>query len=253
MVKKTTNQSTALIRVKLNDLIPWADNYNVGDIGAIALSIRKFGFNNVPRIWNGLNLRAGNHTALALVQIRHEGPKPALDRQFPPQHVYVEDGEWYIDCMDLGDLSDEEATAFAIADNRDAALASQDETALLKHLIRLSEQDEGLLLATGYDGDDMEALRKMLGQPIVGEDFNKTPHEALDFYLNGNIKQIVLYYDPATYLSVVERLTKVMMDNNLDSNTSTVIHLLDEYDKAKGISPHADALPEPQADQPESI
>lgn len=251
MVKKTTE--SGIVRANLDDLALWEDNYNQGDIGAIALSIRRFGFNNAPRVWNGLNLRAGNHTVLALRQIKAEGANPDQDRQFPPHNVYVQGDDWLVDCIDIGDLSDEEATAFAIADNRDAALASQDETALLKHLIRLSEQDEGLLLATGYDGDDMEALRKMLGQPIVGEDFNKTPHEALDFYLNGNIKQIVLYYDPVTYLSVVERLTKVMMDNNLDSNTSTVIHLLDEYDKAKGISPHADALPEPQADQPESV
>lgn len=246
MPKKPAPPTTSgIIRVNLDDLILWEDNYNQGDIGAIALSIRKFGFNNAPRVWRGLNLRAGNHTTLALRQIKTEGAQPEFDRQFPPNNVYADGDDWFIDCIDIGDLSETEATAFAIADNRDAALASQDETALLKHLAAIYDADQEMLTATGYDGEDLEALRKMLGQPIVGEDFNKTPHEALDFYLNGNIKQVVLYFDPATYLDVVERLTKVMVDNNLDSNTSTVVFLLDHYSKT-GVESNADALPQPE-------
>lgn len=243
--KSAPSATSGIIRANLDELVLWEDNYNQGDIGAIALSIRKFGFNNAPRIWQGLNLRAGNHTTLALRQIKSEGAQPEVDRQFPPNNVYVTDDGWFIDCMDIGDLTDAEATAFAIADNRDAALASQDETALLKHLASIYDADQEMLAATGYDGEDLEQLRKMLGQPIVSEDFNKTPQEALDFYLNGNIKQVVLYFDPATYLDVVERLTKVMIDNNLDSNTSTVVFLLDQYTKT-GETIYADALPQPE-------
>jgi hypothetical protein len=245
MVKKQTPPPIAadgLLHLNLDNLIPWEDNYNQGDIGAIALSIRRFGFNNLPRVWNGLHLRAGNHSTLALRQIKAEGARPDLDRAFPPHNVTVSDGAWFIHCLNIGDLTESEATAFAIADNRAAALASQDETVLLKHLSAIYDADMALLAATGYDGEDLEALRKQLGQPIVAEDFNLTPKEALDVYLNGAVKQIVLYFDSATYLDTVERLTKVMMENNLDSNTSTVIHLLEQYEQQKGLTGDADPL-----------
>lgn len=252
MVKKpATAIPSGVFRAKLDDLILWEDNYNQGDVGAIALSIRRTGFNNVPRVWNGLNLRAGNHTVMALRLIRKDGPQPG-DRAFPPAHVYIEDGEWTVDVMGLGDLTETEATAFAIADNRDAALASQNETNLLKHLMALSEQGEDLLLATGYDGDDMENLRRILGEPVVMTDPYKTPREALDYYLNGAVKQIVLYFDATTYLNAVERLTKIMEAQNLDSNTSTVLHLLDHYEATKG-DWNADTTTEPEGIEPQAI
>ena len=253
MTKKSfAAQPDGVFRAKLDDLILWEDNYNQGDVGAIALSIRKTGFNNVPRVWNGLNLRAGNHTVKALRLIRQEGPQ-AGDRAFPPAHVYVEDGEWYVDVLGLGDLSEAEATAFAIADNRDAALASHDETSLLKHLLLLHEQgDESLLLASGYDTDDMENLRRILGEPVVMTDPYKNPKQALDYYLNGAVKQIVLYFDATTYLNAVERLTRIMEAENLDSNTSTVLHLLEHYEATKG-DWNADATIEPQGTESQAI
>ena len=59
------------------------------------------------------------------------------------------------------DESDIESTGRAIADNRTAELASWDNDSLLKSL-RLFEEDENALLATGFGVDD---LRELMGEP----------------------------------------------------------------------------------------
>lgn len=241
--KKSTTEPTAFIRANLDELALWEDNYNQGDIGAISLSIRRFGLNNVPRVWNGLNVRAGNHTVQALRLIRKEGVQPG-DKSWPPQHVYVDaEGRWFLDVMSLGDLSEKEADAFAIADNRTASLASQDENELLKHLLSINEQGEDLLQATGYDADDIENLRRILDEPITMDNLYKTPQQLLDHYLNGAIKQIVLYFDAESFASTVDKLTAIMTAENLDSNTSTVMYLIQHYEETKGL-PDADVEPQ---------
>jgi DNA modification methylase len=56
------------------------------------------------------------------------------------------------------DLKGSEATAFAIADNRTAELATWDDDALAQQLAALQIEDEALALATGYDAKEIEAL-----------------------------------------------------------------------------------------------
>ena len=55
-------------------------------------------------------------------------------------------------------LKGAEATAFAIADNRTAELASWDDEALAQQLAALQIQDEELALATGYDEKEIATL-----------------------------------------------------------------------------------------------
>jgi len=55
-------------------------------------------------------------------------------------------------------LKGAEATAFAIADNRTAELASWDDEALAQQLAALQIEDEELALATGYDEKEIAAL-----------------------------------------------------------------------------------------------
>jgi DNA modification methylase len=56
------------------------------------------------------------------------------------------------------DLTGSEATAFAIADNRTAELATWDDDALAQQLAALQIEDEELALATGYDEKEIAAL-----------------------------------------------------------------------------------------------
>jgi DNA modification methylase len=55
-------------------------------------------------------------------------------------------------------LKGAEATAFAIADNRTAELASWDDESLAQQLAALQIEDEELALATGYDESEIAAL-----------------------------------------------------------------------------------------------
>lgn len=53
--------------------------------------------------------------------------------------------------------------------------------------------------------------------------------ESLSTYLNGNIKQIVLYYDNKQYGVVIEQLEAVGKDLGLEDNTSIITKLIKDY------------------------
>lgn len=149
MAKAAEKTSTPENYAVLDDLKVWEANYSSGDIGAIYQGILKFGFNNTPRVWKDHQIRAGNHSVLALrmVQANHHAA---------PKHVIDRGGIWYIPILDISYLSESEALAFAISDNALAAHATHDETLLIQYL-RASE-DEGLLEVTGYDTEDLATM-----------------------------------------------------------------------------------------------
>lgn len=153
--------------VNLDTLQLWERNYNQGDVGAIVQSIRKFGFDNALRVWHG-TVMAGNHSTIALRQLVTSGWMPfggAVRMQGDDVQVLI---------VDISHLSQEQAQAFAIADNRTAQLAEPDEYALAELLQELANsEDDTLLDATGYDGDDLDnLLRDLAGDypPDSGDD-----------------------------------------------------------------------------------
>jgi hypothetical protein len=145
----------------LGKLKLWPDNYNEGDVGMIATSIRRFGFNDPPGVWKNNEVRDGNHRVMALRAIKADGPRPEQDKKWPPQGVTVKDDEWWIDWVDLRHLNEQEATAYAIAANRAVELASQDDLKLSMLLQNIAIEDAKLAQAAGYSGDDLDALMRM--------------------------------------------------------------------------------------------
>jgi len=122
----------------IDELHAWEGNYRQGDIGAVSLSLDRFGQAKpiVGRHFDKrLTIIAGNHTLEAARQL-------GWDRLA----VVVRD-----------DLTEDEAIAYAIADNRTSDLASNNLDILTDHLKSLAH-DEHLLLATGFDGDDLDLL-----------------------------------------------------------------------------------------------
>lgn len=144
----------------------WDRNYSAGDIGAIYASIRRWGFNGALRVWYDREdpdaeppvVIAGNHTYLALLQMRDEDCDPPTNVDVGP------DGDWYVDWVDVSHLSFPEAEAFAIADNRTTQLATYDEEKLATLLKEIAERDPADLDATGFDADDLDNLLRKLGQ-----------------------------------------------------------------------------------------
>lgn len=138
----------------LSQLTGWERNYRRGDVSAIKRSIRKFGFNGALRVWCGGVVMAGNHALLALKQMQEES-------EHIPKGVLADpSGGWLIACIDISHLSEQEAEAFAIADNRTQELGTIDPRLLNELVEELGAQDPDLIEGAGFDS---EQLQQMLG------------------------------------------------------------------------------------------
>jgi len=157
------NEKPAPTLVDIDELRVWGvdtagANPNEGDIGAIALSIKRYGFNRLPSVWKDKEVRAGNHGVLALRMLKTQG-------ELPPKRVIEKEGKWYVPFIDVSELSATEALGFAIADNHLAQLASQDETLLAQYLKVILEDDKTVFEATGYDEEDLNDIYQHLAPP----------------------------------------------------------------------------------------
>lgn len=141
------------------------NNYRSGDVGAIITSILKFGFNGAIRVWKEDVVKAGNHTLLALQSIKAQG-LPA------PRGIRKEGNTWLAPCVDISHLTATEADAFMVADNRLTELATNDEQQLATLLSSIAAQDQTLLLATGYDGDDVDSMLRALASYNNSSDYD---------------------------------------------------------------------------------
>lgn len=120
----------------LDRLQPHPENPRQGDVGAVALSIRKHGQYRplVVQASTGYVI-AGSTTLRAL----HEEGYDAAD-------------VWVLD------VDDEEAVRIMVADNRTSDLASYDDPALAALLVDLSAQTGPGLEGTGWTPDDLDRL-----------------------------------------------------------------------------------------------
>jgi len=118
--------------------------HSKSNLAAIAVSMQKFGQRRVAVIRSDGTIIAGNGMYEA-----------ALEAGINELWCHVVPDEW----------TDEEARAFAIADNRTAELADWDEAQLIDSLKAISSEE--LLNAAGYTTTDFEDLvRKFTGEEI---------------------------------------------------------------------------------------
>lgn len=133
-------------------------NYRLGDVESIITSIRKFGFNGVLRVRDGFVL-GGNHALKALRQLHEKRPNR------PPHGIRLdESGDWLVQCLDLSHLSEEEAIAFMVADNRTQELGENNDEALRSILEELMKLAPDAFEATGYTSDDLQDLLDKIGE-----------------------------------------------------------------------------------------
>lgn len=134
----------------LSTLKRWERNYRIGNVEAIAASIKRFGFNGALRVWQNGIVMAGNHSLAALQFLKARGDEPPVG--------VIDGGDWQVPCIDVSHLSDVEAQAFAIADNRTAQLATDDEERLGAILTELIAIDRDLVQAAGFQDAALEKL-----------------------------------------------------------------------------------------------
>lgn len=90
------------------------------DYDGIVASIRRHGFKDFPLINESTGrLVAGHGRLKALKIIKKEGPKPDIDKSWPPENVDVKNGVWYVPVVrGMKWDNDQEASAFLAAHNQ---------------------------------------------------------------------------------------------------------------------------------------
>lgn len=152
----------------LEEFIPWPGNPRQGDVGALVESFRRFGQQKPVVVQEATQqVAAGNHAIAAMKALR-----------------------WSHGAGVLSPLSDEDAEAYLIADNRTAELGAYDDEALGTMLRKLAS--DGNLRGTGYDGDDVDDFLKRLQK-----DAGIKPEVAFSEELLEEHNYVVLYFDNA--------------------------------------------------------
>lgn len=120
------------------------------NLAAITASLARFGQQKPIVVQHqGMIVRAGNGTLLAARKLG-----------------------WTQIAANVVDMTDTEATAYAIADNRTAELAEWHTEDLLAQLEALRSDDEALFAATGFDGDELDQLMAQLAEDGPGAELD---------------------------------------------------------------------------------
>ncbi len=136
--------------VAVDDLELLEDNPRKGNVGAVARSLDRFGQRRpiVFRESNGVKtVVAGNHTLMAARQLGWET----------------------IAAVAANDLTDDEARAYAIADNRTQDLGTYDDELLAGMVQRVYATDKELLYAAGYDDESLKDLLALVEPPDLDD------------------------------------------------------------------------------------
>jgi hypothetical protein len=200
--------SNSVENVDPNTLELHPENPRQGDIGAIVTSIEQNGwYGTLIAQKKSRRVLAGNHRLQAAL---------ALDMKEVP--VY-----WV-------DVDDTEAQRILLADNRVSDLATWDDSILVGLLEGLA--NDGALLGSGYDGDDLDALLydAALNDTDLGNllDDNPTPGEREDAINAAGIRSIIMPFALEEYNDVVARLAKARTELKVDSNAEVLATLLRE-------------------------
>lgn len=98
-------------------------------------------------------------------------------------------------------------------------------TGFFDNEILLEGFDEELLLETGFEEFELTFFDEKTRPAIDVDNFN----DQLDTYLDGEIKQVVLYMDAETYDSVLPKLKALMTATGKDTNTDVFMEALNQY------------------------
>jgi hypothetical protein len=155
------DSTIAVEYISLDDLKKWPSNPKEHDLGAIAASMIRFGFRD-PIGASARNhfIEEGHGRLDTLMALKRQG-RPA------PKYVLTDDeGKWLVPVLFF---DDDELTqrAYSLAHNRTQDLGGgYDDAKLLEEL--QAQANHGMLPGTGWDGDDVEALRKKVSGDPAG-------------------------------------------------------------------------------------
>lgn len=147
-----TDMTVRIEYMPLAKLKKWPRNPKDHDIGQIHQSIGRFGYVQPVMVDERSGMLVAGHGRLeTLEQMRAEG-------KTPPERVETnKKGEWFVPVIrGVRFANDQEAAAYAVADNRLAELGGWDDAALVDVLKDLNENDA--LTGVGFDADDLDEM-----------------------------------------------------------------------------------------------
>ena len=156
----------------LSKLRRWPRNPKDHDLGTLHQSISRFGFVSPIIIDERTGKLVAGHGRLDVLQQK----KVAGEK--PPARIKEVGDEWYVPVIrGISFNSDEEAEAYAIADNRTTELGGWDEVQLAEVLSDLAAADA--LEGVGWDRDDVDQMLKLIGDKTIegGEGENSLTEE----------------------------------------------------------------------------
>jgi hypothetical protein len=164
-VKVAANLKRLLIEI--DSVEPWPGNYREGDIGAITESLTRFG-QQKPIVVQASSMKivAGNHVWMGAKAL----------------------GATKI-AANVEEMSDEDAEAFLLADNRTSERGSTNEEKLAALLERVAGRG---LQGTGYDGDDVDDLLRRVRRQ---QETLVRPEIPFSTELMEEHQYVVLYFD----------------------------------------------------------
>lgn len=146
--------------VRLDELHVWDKNPRQHDLPYLKELIRRFGFNQPPAFREGV-LYVGNGRITALLEMYRDG-------EAVPQKINLDvDGMWLVPVENLDHLTEEEAKAYAVADNQ-ANQRGKIDRKMIKKLVQSGE------IKASDTGLSPQALRRVLKQADVEPHGNKT-------------------------------------------------------------------------------
>lgn len=157
--------------VPLDDVRPWPGNPRRGNIGAIRRSLRRFGQQRPILVQRETGqIVAGNHLWHAMVAETEEALSLTAGGLRPGDEKWPKGlREWERVLRALTDLSDVEARAFVVTDNRMSELGENDPDALARWIATLVE-DGAIDEALGYASEDIDKMLKSIAKAQTDDD-----------------------------------------------------------------------------------
>lgn len=133
-------------------------------------------------------------------------------------------------------LTDQEARAFAIADNRTGELAAWDDEILRSQLADISQFDTSLLEAAGYAESELRAMLERA--PISVAEIGATEGgvselpsgftRTLEEWDASQVRSLIFAYAATQYGLVVEALAAIAEEQSLETNADVLVYLLEK-------------------------
>ena len=196
----------------IDSLTPDPNNANdEGDIPGIMRSLEALGQLKPIVVDADGVVRAGNHTFLAAVEL----------------------GWTEVAATSAEHLTDEQLTAFAIADNAIGRKSKFNDDMLAAQLADLREYED-LLAATAIEDDEFERLMATLDGdlPTVEGDSVGTANDGLSagdrksLYEQSAVRSVVIAVSAEQYADLIAQMSVLRERLSLDSNAELILHLV---------------------------